>query len=94
MTPQDFAQSNQNIDGRVPVQGAGLEPLPAYRGVTNGTELFISCWQPTAEELSEINRTGKVWLLVFGQTHPIVHLAGECPFGPPVISHESTNGDG
>ena len=93
MTPQDFAQSNENLSARVPIAGAGMEPLPIYRGITNGTELQISCWQLTSEELAEIQRTGRIWLLVFGQTHPVVHLAGESPFGPPVISHESTNGD-
>lgn len=93
MTPKDFAQSNAKLDSRVPVAGAGMEPLPTYRGTTNGADLLISCWQPTPEELNEINRTGQIWLLVFGQEHPIVHLAGESPFGPPIISHESTNGD-
>jgi hypothetical protein len=94
MTPQDFEQSNDRLEALVPVPGEGMQPLPAYRGVTDGTPLMISCWRPTAEELAEIHRTGHVWLLVFGQDHPVVHLAGESPFGPPVISHESSNGDG
>lgn len=92
MTPLDFKESNERLDATAPVTGVGMQPLPVYRGLTDGTKLRISCWQPTPKELEEIQRTGRVWLLVFGDAHPVVHLAGECPFGPPVISHETGNG--
>lgn len=94
MTPLDFTETNESLDARVPVTGVGMQPLPVFRGITDGTKIMISCWQPTPEELAEIQRTGRVWLLVFSEDHPVVHLAGESPFGPPVISNESNNGDG
>jgi hypothetical protein len=94
MTPIDFKESNESLDARVPVAGVGMQPLSVFRGVTDGTKIMISCWQLTPEELAEVQRAGRVWLLVFDEDHPVVHVAGESPFGPPVISHESTNGDG
>lgn len=94
MKPLDFHESNESLEARVPVAGVGMQPLPVFRGVTDGAKILISCWQPTPEELAEIQRTGRVWLLIFDEAHPVMHLAGESPFGPPIMSHESTNGNG
>lgn len=42
--------------------------------------LVISCWKLTAEELAEVNRTGRVWLGILGQTMPPAWIAGVKPF--------------
>ena len=94
MTPLDFNESNESLGARVPVAGEGMQPLNVFRGVTDGTKITISCWKPSENELAEIQRTGRVWLLVFDEEHPIIHVTGESPFGPPVVSHDSTNGNG
>lgn len=40
---------------------------------------MISCWVFTTEELAEMQRTGRIWLRVAGNTHPPVALS---PFHP------------
>lgn len=92
MTPIDFVESNERVDARVPVADVGMQPLSVFRGVTDGTRIMISCWQLTPEEMAEVQRTGRVWLLVFNDEHPVVHMAGESPFGPPAISQALPNG--
>jgi hypothetical protein len=42
--------------------------------------VVISCWKVTQEELEEIQRTGRVWLMVYGVTMPPVVLCGVRPF--------------
>jgi hypothetical protein len=91
MTPLDFSESNDSLEARVPVAGEGMRPLSVFRGATDGTKITISCWRPSELELAEIQRTGRVWLLVFDGEHPVMHVAGESPFGPPIVLHDSAN---
>jgi len=44
-----------------------------------GQTVVVSCWKVTAEELAEIQRTGRVWLMVWGVTMPPVALCGVKP---------------
>lgn len=57
--------------------------LSVWRGLVNDHVTVISCWKPTTEEMEEIKRTGRVWLMVWGNTMPPVTLLGSSPFKPP-----------
>lgn len=46
----------------------------------NGHYVVVSCWKVTKDELELIQKTGRVWLMVWGQTMPPVALMGERPF--------------
>jgi hypothetical protein len=46
----------------------------------DGTPVVISCWKPTAEEWEEMKRTGRVWLVVWGENMPPCALCGVKPF--------------
>lgn len=46
----------------------------------DGMPAVVSCWKLTAEELAEINRTGRVWLMIYGVTMPPSVVCGEKPF--------------
>lgn len=43
-------------------------------------DVVISCWKLTKEELEEFNKTGRIWLIVRGQTMPPVALTATCPW--------------
>lgn len=45
-------------------------------------DCVISCWKMTREELQTIQKTGRVWLVVLGQTMPPVMILGEKPQFP------------
>lgn len=52
---------------------ANVIPLPVHR--SDGR--FVSCWMPSAEEIAEILRTGRIWLSVWGrETAPPVYVSG------------------
>jgi len=53
--------------------------LPIFRD----REQMISCWRLTRAEITEIERTGHVWLHVFGGSHPPVAISGIKPFEKP-----------
>lgn len=46
----------------------------------NGQPIVISCWKLTTEELAEIQRTGRVWLMIWGPTMPPAAVEGKRPF--------------
>lgn len=77
----DFKESNFTYQ---PPKGMTVEqciPLPVCRGTTTENEpVVISCWELSPEELEQINREGKVWLLVTGTGQPPVRLQTETPF--------------
>lgn len=74
----DFPE--KNIDLGSPENGPECYTLPAHYSKEHTA--FVSCWTPSEEELKEIQRTGKVWLWVFGQGHPPVSIEGFSPFEP------------
>jgi len=39
-------------------------------------ESTVSCWRLSKDEMAEIARTGVVWFMAVGQTHPPIHLSG------------------
>lgn len=43
-------------------------------------ERITSCWELSPEELEEVKKTGKVWLVVFGKQQPPVSVNGIRPF--------------
>lgn len=47
-------------------------PLPVRR--LEGR--VVSCWRLSPEELAEVQRTGVVWLSIFGHTHAPVAITG------------------
>lgn len=56
-----------------------VECLSVQR-VMNGRHMAVlSCWRVTKEELEEISKTGRIWLMVMGETMPPVCLDGVKP---------------
>ena len=51
----------------------------------------ISCWEMSAAEIAEIQRTGKVWLHVLGSGHPPVAVMGHAPFADPPTAEVIAN---
>ena len=47
---------------------------------SSGEPLVTSCWKLTQEELNEINRTGRIWLTIYGVTMPPACVDGVQPF--------------
>lgn len=62
----------------------GISTIFVYQGHDQGgTPVVISCWKLTPAELNEINRAGRVWLVVMGQRMQPVWLSTFTPFVPP-----------
>jgi hypothetical protein len=45
----------------------------------DGYPVVVSCWKVTREELDEINRTGRLWLMIVGNTMPPAVITGIKP---------------
>lgn len=83
MIPASFDESNHVLDKPREMTREQCDPLSVFVGEdTNRVPVVISCWKLTKEELEEINRTGRVWLWIFGRTMPPVSLEIANPFAP------------
>lgn len=61
--------------------GEGCNDLPVFKGEQdNGDKILISCWKLSPEELEEVQRTGRVWLRIWGHVQPPVYVGGSHPF--------------
>jgi hypothetical protein len=81
MIPTSFEESNDVLDKPEDTTYDEYEALSVYRGPDKtGQQLVISCWKPTKEELDEINKTGRVWLIIWGNTMQPSCLSGITPF--------------
>jgi hypothetical protein len=84
MIATSFAESNHVIDKPQDLDRDQCDALSVYAGESaDGLPVMISCWKVTREELEQIQRTGRVWLWVFGRGMPAVALSGEHPFVQP-----------
>jgi hypothetical protein len=80
MFPTDFDESNAVLGKPEDMTDEECTPLCVLRAKFAGGEPFVlSCWKLTQEELDEINKSGKVWLMVFGTGMPPVALTSIKP---------------
>lgn len=81
MYAASFDESNTSLDappGQTPEQ---CTILSVWKGEQdNGIPVVMSCWKPDAAELAEIQRTGRVWLILQGQTMPPAAVSGYHPW--------------
>lgn len=83
MVATSFPESNHVLDKPAEMTYDECDPLSVWVGRDpNGVPLVISQWKLTKEELAEVNRTGRVWLTVFGVTMQPVALHTASPFVP------------
>lgn len=76
-----FDEENQVLGPPKGMTEEDCYSLSVYRGIDGaGRPIVVSCWKPTKEELEEIARTGRVWLLLWGQTMQPASVTGFSPF--------------
>lgn len=81
MIPTGFDEENGVLGRPIGMTDEQCLPLSICRTyLHDGLPCIISCWKMTADELAEINRTGRVWLGIVGPSMPPAFLAGISPF--------------
>lgn len=80
MVPASFEESNLVLDKPPEMSYDQCDALSVALANQNGMPVVISCWKPTKEELEEITRTGRVWLIITGRTMPPASVSGHNPF--------------
>jgi hypothetical protein len=80
MIPTNFDHSNAILTPPDGMDEDECGSLFVFSGNDDdGLHWDISCWKLTADELRDINETGRIWLHVVGR-HPPVHLGTKDPF--------------
>jgi hypothetical protein len=82
MEPCSFDESNGVLGKPDNMTDEECSPLSVYR---DGTYV-VSCWKLRKDELEQINKTGRVWLLINGVTMPPARLQIFSPFIPEIDS--------
>lgn len=81
MNLASFPESNAVLDKPRDMTYEQCEAASVFKGVSSdGHPIVVTCWKATQAELDEINRTGRVWLYVYGETMPPCAVGGENPF--------------
>lgn len=78
MIATSFNESNHVLSRPPDMTDEQCDPLSVF---VDGKQV-ISCWKMTAEELTEIQKTGRVWLIIAGRTMPPVAVTGVSPWVP------------
>lgn len=92
MEPIPFDESNATLSP--PEEAGGICELPicAIKTMPEGKGCFRLCrdgeapdamlsrWKMTVPEIEEIVRTGEIWLVVIGSSHPFVGISAQKPF--------------
>lgn len=73
MKPINFAQANQMLgapEGWDKDANGECQSLP----VMNNGQCIVSCWKPSDEELTELNKGGAVMLMIYGANQPPIQI--------------------
>ena len=85
MVPTSFIEANQFFDWPVDMTDDECGPLDTWKGLMQVDDskvpVIVSCFKMTAEELIEVNRTGRVWVYNWGTKLQPHSLSGISPFG-------------
>lgn len=82
MVSSSFNESDGVLSKPSDMSVEQCDPLSIARRVTqDNVPVVISCWKLTKDELEEFGRTGRIWLLVVGNSMPPVSLTANSPFG-------------
>lgn len=80
MEPCGFPESDVALNRPEGWTADECDPLSIARIQTeDGKPVVLSCWKLTLEEMEEFRRTGRIWLMVFGESMPRVALAAVKP---------------
>ncbi|MBO0947534.1 hypothetical protein [Fibrella forsythiae] len=75
-------------EANVTLTAEGCGDLPVCRTKdTAGTPLLISRYKLSEAEMDEIQRTGCIYLIIYGEGHPPVRLTVISPFLPMAIDN-------
>lgn len=81
MVPCSFEESNHVFAKPANMTHDECEPLSVcFTQFDDGNPVIISCWKITAEEIEEFQRTGRIWLYIYGAGMPPVALSANNPF--------------
>lgn len=79
-----FPESNHVLDKPANMTYDQCEAASVWTGQLRGDggehPAVITCWKITKEELEEINKTGRIWLWIWGNTMPPAYVGIENPF--------------
>ena len=76
MIPASFPETNLTLS---PPKGISEDEVSSLRVYQNEKEI-ISRWRPTQDEIDDLQAGGSVWLRVWCNGMPPVHLGTESPF--------------
>jgi len=81
MIPSSFDESTHCLSRPSDMTEEQCVPLSVLNGLTpDGLPVIVSCWKLTQEEVAEFQRTGRIWLTVYGAGMPPVCLDAKKPF--------------
>lgn len=83
MIPVDFDHVNKRFTKPEDWTDEECQPLPVHSGGwPDGHNVMTSCWKLSKEDLEEIQKTGVIWLSVWGHVMPPVLVSAQTPFHP------------
>jgi hypothetical protein len=81
MMPTSFPESNLALSAPDGVPDEICGPLSVWSGRRqDGLPCVVSCYKLTADEVEEFARTGRVWVMVLGETMPPISVLAVTPF--------------
>mgnify|MGYP001585351765 FL=1 len=82
--PTNFGDSNCILGPPEGLSEDTCKSIFAYRGeMPSGVKVVVTCWKPNREELQQLLKGARVWLLIMGVNQPPVVLSTNSPFEEP-----------
>jgi hypothetical protein len=80
MISTSFDESKHYLSRPKDMTEEQCDPLSVAIATMDEQPVVISCWKLTKEELEEFQKTGRIWLIICGNTMPPVALTANNPF--------------
>lgn len=82
MEATNFEESNMILSKPKGLSEDEVSSQFAFRGQLGNVPVYVTCFKTTQAELDEINRTGRVLVVVMGNSYPPLMVTGVNPIDP------------
>lgn len=95
LVPTSFPEENIRLDAPSELSSEQCESLTAYQGFQeDGMPVTVTCWKFTREDLEQLHKTGRLWLVYAGHEVSPIYPTTESPFSQNQSEEESNESDG
>lgn len=74
--------------------GEDCYPLPVARVLFGDQPALVTAWELTEQEMTDVVKSGRIWVTLLGTAQPPISLATRCPYAAEPLDEDGQRANG